>query len=394
MTDSTLISNGVKYCQYCLPSQRRRHWDLHVDYYLDKFRFVFFPAKSNPDWLWGKILLVLSWFGLVKFEKNPPEAEILNRSLIIFKEARTRGIDIEAIRILGRLKNEYRYRVPSANRRSRWQYFEGVPFADQSDNRLVDSKARFKRLMRDNHVPVAEGRMFTSPRLASFYGKSLGFPLVVKPVTGSLGYHSVYNINSAAELETAIMIARQFRPDFMVERHVSGDNFRATVVGKKHIFVCGKDRANVVGDGVSTVEKLIDEKNKHPWRGVHGQKNTTLHQIQKSHPQFKADLNYVPQPGQKVYFFDDFIPGSGIDFINLDDVHADNKALFVKAAKLLDADLVGFDIIARDLTKPYREQNLVFLEANTLPYVDMHQFPSHGKPVNIAKIIWDTVLEK
>ena len=66
----------------------------------------------------------------------------------------------------------------------------------------------------------------------------MGFPLVVKPVTGSLGYHSVYNINSAAELETAIKIARQFRPDFMVEQHVSGDNFRAlaqkdTLIGKK-----------------------------------------------------------------------------------------------------------------------------------------------------------------
>lgn len=75
-------------------------------------------------------------------------------------------------------------------------------------------------------------------------------------------------------------------------------------------------------------------------------------------------------------------------------MHEANRELFLRAAKALGTDLVGFDLIAEDISKSYHEQNLVFLEANTLPYIDLHQFPSHGKPEQISKVIWDVALNE
>ena len=352
--------------------------------------------ESEMDWVWEKFLQFFAVFGLVRFVADPPREQILNRSLIILDEARRRGIEIEAIKIGGNFKNEFRYRLEGKP----WRYFEANPLADEKRG-VTDHKYQFKKLMQSQGIPVPEGEMFVSARLAVEYARELGFPVVVKPATGSLGYHSTYQIQTEAELRRAINIAQIFRPDFILEKHIFGENFRATVVGRKHVFVCGKDRSNVVGDGRQTISQLIDEKNSDPRKGEYGPKNVTLHRIPKSDPILLANLqkqglnfDSVPENGRKVYFFDDFVPGSGIDFINItDQVHAENAELFLKAARALKTDLVGFDLIAVDMHRPHHAQPFAFLEGNSIPYIDLHQFPSHGQPDDIASAVWDVVME-
>ncbi|OGE79220.1 MAG: hypothetical protein A2751_04475 [Candidatus Doudnabacteria bacterium RIFCSPHIGHO2_01_FULL_46_14] len=397
----------MNYCPYCLPTKRKSHWDLHADYYMEKVRrTVMWPVDflarllmPKSDWLWGKLLGFFAMFGIVKFVAEPPDEEILNRSLIIMKEAKKRGIEIEAIKIAGGYKNEYRYRLPNPPTGG-WRYFEANPLADETRG-ATDHKFEFKKLMQGHGIPVPAGGMFTRQRRASRYAKSLGFPVVVKPATGSLGYHSTYQIQNEADLLEAMKIARQYRPDFIVEKHISGDNFRATVIGKRHVFVCGKDRSNVVGDGRSTIEQLIDEKNSDPRRGEYEQKNFTLHKIPKANQTLLGNLreqglslDSIPATNQKIYFYKDFLPGTGIDFINVtEQTHPANIALFLRAAHTLDTDLVGFDAIAEDISRPHHQQTFAILEGNTIPYLDMHQFPSHGTPSDVAKIVWDIILE-
>ena len=66
----------------------------------------------------------------------------------------------------------------------------------------------------------------------------------------------------------------------------------------------------------------------------------------------------------------------------------------MKVAKTLQADLIGIDFICPDITKSYKKQKTAIIEANSLPYIDMHQNPSNGKPSPVAKIVWDIVLDK
>ena len=124
-----------------------------------------------------------------------------------------------------------------------------------------------QKKLQKNNLPTAHGQIFTSKVKALKFGNKIGFPLVVKPYNASLSHHAICQIISEKELLNAIKIAKQYTPAFIVEKYISGSLFRASVVGKSHVFICQKDRANIIGDGYSTIEELINLKNSRINRG-------------------------------------------------------------------------------------------------------------------------------
>jgi len=267
-------------------------------------------------------------------------------------------------------------------------------------NTDIDDKNKIKKLFDQNNIPIASGEIFVNPQKALKFGFNLGFPLVVKPNNGSLSKHVTCDINSEEELIKAIKIVKEFSPDFIVEKYVKGSLFRATVIGKNHIFICQKDKANVVGDGVLTIENLILQKNKCKKRGKTHEANTTLHEIlidsvlEQNLANQNLSLNSVLPQNKKIYLQDKYILSHGCDIINhTQNTHQDNKNLFLNIAKILDTQLVGIDFICSDISKSHKTQNTAVLETNSLPYADMHQNPSHGTPEPIAKIVWDSMIK-
>jgi len=202
-------------------------------------------------------------------------------------------------------------------------------------------------------------------------------------------------------LLNAIKISKKYTPAFIVEKYFNGSLFRASVVGKRHVFVCQKERANVVGDGCSTIEKLIKMKNRHANRGDTDQINTTLHKIPINDVLIDnlkkqgLSLQSILPKNKKIYLQNKFVLSHGCDIINCNEiVHIKNKSLFLKVANILQSDLIGIDFICPDISKSYEEQETAILETNSLPYIDMHQYPSHGDPEPVAEIVWDMVLNK
>ena len=224
---------------------------------------------------------------------------------------------------------------------------------------------------------------------------------MVKPSKGSLSHHVTCPINSEVELQGAIIIAQKYRPAFIIEKFITGNLFRATVVGRKLAFVCQKEKANIVGDGHLTIEELIKLKNSYADRGDTHQMNTTLHKISmddeliKNLAEQKLNLTSILAINKKIYLYNKFTLSYGCDIIGCGEkVHADNNALFIKIANVLETDLVGIDFICADISKPYQEQETAVLECNSLPYIDMHQHPSHGRSEPVAEMVWDIVLDR
>ncbi len=328
---------------------------------------------------------VVSLLGAVEFTARPDEERMLNRSLIIFREARKRGIRIEVMVMFGKITNEFRYQY-----RGRTYYYEAIPLVD-GRNTDIDHKGLVKDLYLKNSIPVAPGACFISKHRAYNFGKSLGYPLVVKPATGTLGYHVVYPVGRDAELADAIRIVWQFKPEIIVEKFIAGKNYRATVIGDQ-VFVVEKELPNVVGDGVSTIGELVYKKNKHPDRKAAGTRSATIFKILIPPD---VDLQKVLPAGEKIYFNDKFLPGIGSDAINKTaELHLKNREMFLRAAALLHTELVGFDVIAEDISRPCDEQTFAILEANGVPYIDMHAVPTHGVADPVAEAVWDTVLAK
>jgi len=81
--------------------------------------------------------------------------------------------------------------------------------------------------------------------------------------------------------------------------------------------------------------------------------------------------------------------GSSSEDFNI--CHPDNKELFIRAAKTIGDPIVGFDFIIPDITKPWKEQKCGFIEANSLPFINLHHDPLLGKPRNVAAKVWQMI---
>jgi D-alanine-D-alanine ligase-like ATP-grasp enzyme len=60
-----------------------------------------------------------------------------------------------------------------------------------------------------------------------------------------------------------------------------------------------------------------------------------------------------------------------------------------RAARALQTPLVGFDLIIPDPERDPDAQTWGVIEANSLPYIDLHYLPLEGTPSNVAASVWD-----
>lgn len=381
----------MKFCKHCLPTKRTSHLSLHIEYYLEKI-----PMPKTPVFLDGLFMDFLSHLRIVKFEKNIQREKIYNRSLIFWDEALKRGLDISAVKVLGKYMNEFRLIY-----KGKHYFFEGTPLNIFSPSHPIDNKIKSKKILEKNGIPVAPGRVFTGFKGAKKYVLEIGFPVVVKPNSGSLSHHITTNIKSIQGFKKAVAIAKLYRPDFIVEKFIPGGLYRITVLGMKHVFVCKKEPANVKGDGFSTIDELINKKNSSIERGCLGILNTTLHKVPVNgitRNVLKAQnltLGSIPPKGKRVFLQDKYLLSTGCDIKNCTTgTHKSNKKLFLKVAKLFNAQVIGIDFICKDIGKSYENQLCGVLETNSLPYLDMHQNPSSGKKEDVSVLGWQTALEK
>ena len=161
--------------------------------------------------------------------------------------------------------------------------------------------------------------------------------------------------------------------------------------------MCEKDASNIIGDGVSTIEKLILLKNSMHDRGEQNDKEKTLHKISIDEDFLRKQnltVQNVPAFGQKTYLNDKTTLSSGCDIIDCSkETDISNKNMFLNIAKIVNSQLLGIDFICPDISISYKNQISGILELNSLPYIDMHEFPSHGEKNSVANMAWDLVLE-
>ncbi len=70
-------------------------------------------------------------------------------------------------------------------------------------------------------------------------------------------------------------------------------------------------------------------------------------------------------------------------------VHPKLREAVERAAQLMQAPLIGFDLIIEDPERDPDGQKWGILEANTVPYIEIHTDPLEGEPSNVAGAIWD-----
>lgn len=251
-----------------------------------------------------------------------------------------------------------------------------------------------KKILKEACLPVADGMMVYDILDALEAAHEIGYPVVVKPKDGNQGKGVSVNIMSDSELVKAYKIARRYSRDVLVERFISGKDYRVLVVGENVVAVSQRIPPSVTGDGTSSIKQLVEMENENPDRGIDHEKPLTEIIIDEISLAALAKRGLSPdsilKEGERLYLRENAnLSTGGIAKDCTDLIHPLNIELAVKAASLIGLDIAGVDITTPDISKPIVESCGVIIEVNAAPGIRMHHYPAEGKPRNAAKSIVD-----
>ncbi|HNF29803.1 MAG TPA: ATP-grasp domain-containing protein, partial [Chitinophagaceae bacterium] len=260
--------------------------------------------------------------------------------------------------------------------------------ASTTSNIAVDiacDKEETKLLLEAAEIPVPKGMVIRTEVGLKEAVDKYGYPLVIKPIDGNHGKGNTTNITTWEQALKALENAKQYGRSVIVERFITGFDFRILVINYKFICAALRTPAAVIGDGTHNIQWLIDETNKDPRRGYGHEK--VLTQITVDHSTMKMleekgyTLETIPVKDELVLLKTTANLSTGGTSTDVtDEVHPDNIVMCERIAKIVGLDICGIDIMAKDLHTPVTENGGAILEVNAAPGFRMHIEPAIGLP--------------
>lgn len=391
-----IFANVKRECAECGPLPKN-----HAIKYMESLSEHIFPMypAALAHYIERALEKICLATGLLRRHPYYPSSLISSRSSVFIEEGIKRGLRFFTIKgpwgPVGRFEMEKSGKIYS---------FAGLPraeFLENAKSRIIDDKAKVKKILQNVSIPTPAGKCFGLFEIekAMHYGEKLGFPLVAKPRSGSISHHVFLNVKNSKELRRAIRSVFSYEPYLIIERFFQNiKTYRATVVDFSQVAVVERVPAHVTGDGVHTIQELIGIKNTDPRRGRAKQKDTTLYRIvandttERLLEKHGYTFSSVVSSGSRVFLQEKVILDLGADLFEVTQkVHPENMELFEKVARVFNTRLVGIDFLAEDISKSWKKTRAAIGELNSLPYIDMHHFPTDGRPVNVAGFLCNLV---
>lgn len=274
--------------------------------------------------------------------------------------------------------------------------------ASTTSNIAVDiacDKEETKNLLEAAEIPVPKGTVIRTEAGLEEAVAKFGYPLVIKPIDGNHGKGNTTNITNWEQALKAFEAAKQYSRSVIVEKFITGVDFRVLVINYKFICAALRTPASVIGDGVHTIQWLIDETNKDPRRGYGHEKvltQITIDQFtQKMLDEKGYTLETIPPKDELVLLKPTANLSTGGTSTDVtDEVHPVNIFLAERIAKIIGLDICGIDIMAPDLRAPIYENGGAVLEVNAAPGFRMHIEPAEGLPRNVAEPVINMLFPK
>ncbi len=259
---------------------------------------------------------------------------------------------------------------------------------------IACDKEDTKFLLEQYEVPVPRGEVIKTEAGLEDAMRKLGFPLVIKPINGNHGRGITTNIQDKETALLAFSQAKKVSNSVIVERFITGFDYRILVVNNKLVAAAKRTPAHVVGDGISTIQQLIDEVNKDPRRGYGHEKILTQIDVDAITHKILVEkgltLDSVIEKGQILYVKDTANLSTGGTAEDVTDiVHPYNVFMAERIAKIVGLDICGIDIMTTDITEPLPDTRGAVLEVNAAPGFRMHLAPTSGLPRNVAAHVID-----
>lgn len=267
----------------------------------------------------------------------------------------------------------------------------------KTSNIAVDiacDKEQTKRLLDASSIPVAKGSICVDEEDLENTIKKIGYPIVIKPLDGNHGKGASINVTNWEDAVDGLAYAKKYSRRVIVEKFITGFDFRVLVINNQIIAAAQRVPAHVVGDGKNSITWLIDEINKDPRRGYGHENVLTEITVDRDTEELLEKMNYsletIPTLGEIVYLKSTANLSTGGTSIDVTDMmHPENIFMAERISRVIGLDICGVDIMAQNLTEPLKENGGVILEVNAAPGFRMHLAPSEGLPRNVAAPVID-----
>ncbi len=287
------------------------------------------------------------------------------------------------------------------NGRKRYFRYSSLDLNPLGASDIAKDKDYANFFMRRMGYPVVPGKAFFSGdwckaigsrrdiHAAYHYAKTLGFPVVVKPNSGSQGTNVAFVYNKA-EFYRAMRAVFGSDRVALVQRPVHGTDYRLVVLDGKVISAYERIPLHVVGDGKHTIRQLLKEKQR---RFVASSRDTRLKmrdpRIALKLRRQGLTMRSVSPQGARMYLLDNANLSTGGDSVDVTkDVHPAFRRIAVRLTKDMGLRLCGVDLMVRESITEKPGEYWV-LEVNAAPGLDHYAATGRAQ----EKIVEELYLE-
>ncbi|MFC1653491.1 hypothetical protein ACFL1M_01440 [Patescibacteria group bacterium] len=311
-------------------------------------------------------------------------------NILILKEAERCGVEWEKIPYTKLYKLTYNGVV-------KFFHFQIPSETSSSAVYCCNNKRITRNILSKSGISVSNGFLIRgsdkdSYRLSVF--NSLKKPVVVKPTNLSQAKNVSIGISSKKEYVESIDKINQYnggkKTSVLVEEMFVGDEYRILTSREKILGVMRRIPANLIGDGKSTIEELIIEKNKDPLRGeYYPLSKIVINKLLIDHINSQGlNLDSIVEKNKKIFLLkksptpiDD--GGDTVDVTGC--VHSSVHEIVSRIMKAIPGlSLAGIDYMTKDISKVQTEENYSVIEINASPSIDWQELPAVGEQRNIS----------
>ncbi|CAN5335005.1 cyanophycin synthetase [soil metagenome] len=282
-------------------------------------------------------------------------------------------------------------------------YFRGgyTPFNEGSSDNISLNKYSVNRLLHNAGFPVPHVLAISTKEYINGTGllPNINYPIVAKPTANtSCGLDVFCNIKDDATLIQYLNRVKEKYSYINIEKFEGGlTAYRVLVFFNKVIAVTERHPACVTGDGKHTIAELIKIKNAQ--RATI--KNVTVGNLKVDEEyetklkEMNITLDYIPKINETVTLCYVCNSTRGGTMTSLGrSICPENAKLVCRAAKLLNLNVVGFDINCEDIQRPIEHSRGFFIEANSNPDITIHEAALAGMNVPVTKIFLQKIIRR